>query len=278
MRKKRGQYKVCGRLGYNARLRLWLGKKKKWEKVGRFADSSVTQESTEGKEQKKIVNPAVRWTNDERRGSERSKSDGKKTRLKGQSSRIRRKDVHGMLQSQKTGRKRRYGGVKRKNIRKDLREQMNSYKRFQSASERRYRKGSVQRGQKETHRRARTEVRVDVRRWRSGRVPTLQMSRELVEHGYVDHVNEQGEITGVVKWQGSRVEVGHGRKVNEKMWKTVKGVSRRLVESDAYGKAAAGYVEADYVTGRRVLLRKPRSTEVVMPKGMELSVSSVLYS
>jgi len=133
MRKKRSQYKVCGRLGYNARLRLWSGKKKKWQKQGRFYDELKSGKSSqEGKTFKQagnpgststqVVNPVVVLTNEERRGygtanqtldSTRSDQQGKKntTPVK---SRIRRKDVHGIVQSQKTGRKRMYGGVKKK--------------------------------------------------------------------------------------------------------------------------------------------------------------------
>jgi len=280
MRKKRSQYKVCGRLGYNARLRLWTGKKKKWQKLGRFdndrSQSGRSESNKQENEPKKVVNQGVRLTNVERRGERNGASEGnKESHGKKTNTRMRRKDVHGRIQSQKTGRKTRYGGVKRKTIRNDIQEQRKLYKGLKSANERRYRKGrrgqSQEKQLKQNHRRARTEVRVDRRRWRSGRVPTLQMGRDLVEHGHVSHVNEDGSVGEVAKWQGARVESGHGRKVSEAVWKKMKGRSRSLLEHEEYAKTAAPYREVDYVTGRRVVLRKPESTEVVMPKGMDVS-------
>jgi len=265
MRKKRSQYKVCGRLGYNARLRLWTGKKKKWEKLGRFYEDR--DGGKRDSEQKKVVNPGVRLTNDERRGE----TNGESQKGKKGASMIRRKDVHGRIQSQKTGRKTRYGGVKRKTIRNDLYEQRKTYKESKSTYERRYRKGRRRQKDPRSHRIGRTEVRVDRRRWRSGRVPTLQIGRDLVEHGYVNHVNSDGSRGIVAKWQGARVEEGHGRKVNEGVWKKMKGRSRGRLEHDEYAKAAGSYIEVDYVTGRRVLLRKPKSSEVVIPKGIDMS-------
>lgn len=260
MRKKRSQYKICGRLGYNARLRRWVGKKKKWQTSGRFSPKIAE----EAPEKKKVVNPVVLYTNQERRAG----GYGVKKR-----SRRRRKDAHGRIQTQKTGRKVRYGGVKRTAIQKDLLEERKTYKKYKSMSERRYRKGrrteSV--GTRASHRRSRTEIRADRRRWRSGRVPTLQMSRELIEHHHVHHVNEQGEVRKIVKWQGSRVEVGHGRKIDEAIWKKVRSSAVKRREHEEYGRSTAAYREVDYVTGRRVRLRKPEATEVVLPKGMEVS-------
>lgn len=262
MRKKRSQYKVCGRLGYNARLRRWTGKKKKWETSGRFSPK-IAEENQES-EKKKVVNPVVVYTNEDRRAGGYSVK---------KRSRRRRKDAHGRVQSQKTGRKRRYGGIKRTGIQKNLSEERARYKKFKSMSERRYRKGrrteSV--GTRASHRRSRTEIRADRRRWRSGRVPTLQMARDLIEHQQVFHVNQEGEVGPAVKWQGSRVEVGQGRKVGEGSWKKVRESAVKRREHEAYGRSAAGYREVDYVTGRRVLLRKPEAGEVVLPKGMEVS-------
>jgi hypothetical protein len=99
------------------------------------------------------------------------------------------------------------------------------------------------------------------------------MARDLVEHGHVQYVNEDGTRGPVVKWQGSRVEVGHGRKLNEVVWKNVKERSNRLLQHDEYAMTALGYMEVDYVAGMRVLLRKPGSNEVVIPKGMDLSMA-----
>jgi len=289
MRKERSQYKVCGRLGYNARLRLWSGNKRKWHKRGRFV--------SEG-EPKKVVNPVVILSNKERRGdtNKRTTSRNQPSPTKN-SGRRRRKEVHGRIQNQQTGRKRRYGGVKGKVIRKDLQEQRKSSKKLKSQNERRYRKGrrrgevdlvnqesqvewietsrGIRRGRvkqtKPTHRRARMEVRVDRRRWRSGRVSTLQISRDLIEHGSVRYVDSTGVIGKEVEWQGARLEVGYGRKVKDEVWKTLKGKLRELVEKEEYAKTAVKYREVDYVTGRRVLFRKVGSNEVVVPKGRNLS-------
>jgi len=285
MRKKRSQYKVCGRLGYNARLRLWSGKKKKWQKLGRFVEG----------EQKKGVNPVTILSNKERRGEANRRSNGwrrgQQVKTKNPS-RIRRKDVHGRIQAQKTGRKRRYGGVKTKRIRKDLQEQRKVYKESKALNERRYRKGrrrgefdlmnqtdrsrqSRRRGRvkqiEQVNRRAGTEVRVDRRRWRSGRVPTLQMGRDLIEHGYVSYVDEIGKRGKDVEWQGERLQVGHGMKIKEDVWKNLKRISRNLLEKEEYRKTARPYREVDYLTGMRVLLRQIGSNEVVIPKGMDLS-------
>lgn len=271
MRKKRSQYKVCGQLGYNARLRLWSGKKKKWQKLGRFYE-----EAGKDGDLKKIINPGVVLTNEERRGERFGAGEGRGQKESGKkTTRMRRKDVYGRIQSQKTGRKTRYGGVKRTTIRKDIHEQRKAYKALKSRNERSFRKGRRKRNgrarRKQSHRRARTEVRVDRRRWRSGRVPTLQMARDLVEHGHVRHVNVDGTRGSVAAWQGARVAVGQGRKVDEVVWKNIKGRAKGLVEQEGYAKTAASYREVDYVTGRRVVLRKPGAGEVVMPKGMEVS-------
>jgi hypothetical protein len=280
MRKQQSQYKVCGRLGYNAMLRLWSGKTKKWQKHVMYSGTgnekrSQTSGTNISQEQKKVVNPVVGLTNERRRGvvDRRTRStQGKKRESK---SRLRRKDMHGRVQGQKTGRKRRYGGVKIKEVRKNVRQQRKEYQEVKSMNERGYRKGRSMQA-KQSHRRSRTEIRVDVRRWRSGRVPTLQMGRDLIEHGHVNHVERNGELGKVAEWQGARVEVGHGRKVNDGTWKKIKERSTGLLKEEEYAKTAVMYREVDYVTGRRVLLRKPRSNEVVIPKGMEISVWTCL--
>jgi hypothetical protein len=46
-----------------------------------------------------------------------------------------------------------------------------------------------------------------------------------------------------------------------------------LLQHDEYAMTALGYMEVDYVAGMRVLLRKPGSNEVVIPKGMDLSMA-----
>jgi len=278
MRKKRNQrkrgkirskYKVCGRLGYNAMLRRWYGTKKKWRRKGRFDPESV--------EKRKVVNPVYRLLNEDRR------------RGGTHPTRVRRKDTHAKILNQRTGRKRRYGGVKRQAIRTHLKEQRRSYKELKGKNERRYRKGRRRGrsdgvremeslGMKEihiqkqpSHRRGRTELRVDRRRWRSGRVPTVQMARDVIGHGGVVHRDGSGKVGESVKWSSIQVQIGHGRKLNEKVWKKRKGRSRALLEKKDYLKTPSRYREVDYVTGTRVVLRKAESTERVVPKGRDRS-------
>jgi hypothetical protein len=97
------------------------------------------------------------------------------------------------------------------------------------------------------------------------------MARDLIEHEGVYHVSPQGEVGKAVRWQGGRVKVGSGRKVDEAKWIKLRDSSRKWREHEGYAMSAAGYREVDYRTGRRVLLRKPVSGEVVLPKGIEVT-------
>lgn len=286
MRKSRGKYKVSGRLGYNAMLRRWSGNKKKWENHVIYSKPTVkrTHENQDENQVKEthVRNPMVTLKNEERIGSVTEKKEGSSIR--------RRKDIHGIQQSQKTGRKRIYGGVSGESIEKDRSRQRKSYKEWKRETERNYRKGrlrseaqrveeTVEEGTRQVeqaHRMAKTEMRADVRRWRSGRVPTLQMARDLIEHDYVNRVDEEGKRKEVVKWQGAEMRVGNGRKVNEEVWKNIKGRSRELVKKNEYHMTGASYREVDYVTGRRIVLRKPESGEVVVPMGLEMSLWTYL--
>jgi len=274
MRKERGKYKVCSRLGYNARLRQWSpGTKKKWEKTSIWRSSEKQKEGVGlGEKGYQVSNGVIRFPNEERRGEWKSiRTKGKKV--------IRRKDIHGRVQSQKTGRKRRYGNVPSKRIRKSLLKQRKAYKEVKRRKERTYRKGAEEkRDQKEQiHRRSGIEIRVDRRRWRSGRVPTLQMSRDLIEHGKIEkRIGRESGEKERLKWQGEELKVGQGRKVKEDVWGKRKERSRGLLEKPDYGRSISKYREVDYVTGRRVLVRVPRSSEVLIPKNIELSVSTYL--
>jgi len=262
MRKNRSLYKVNGRLGYNAMLRRWVGRTKKWEKHVMSEQSETNQVN--------IVNPTRRWTNEDRRGkTAKGKGQGKKNVR-------RRKDGHGRVQSQKTGRKRRYGNVPRKSVGKDLEEERKSYKGKKSERERKYRKGerTRERRSRERNRRTGTETRVDVRRWRSGRVKTIQRARDLIEHNGVSYVEGEKEKRSV-KWQGDHLEVGKGRQIQKERWKRRKEEVKKQVENPRYEVSGMKYREVDYVTGRMVLIRNPLSDEVRIPKGRNLSVSSV---
>jgi hypothetical protein len=259
MRKKREKYKVCQRLGYNAGLRRWSGTKKKWQNHVR--SGGVGEERNEPS----MKNPVTILTNEKRIGSSRK---GK--------NRIRRKDIHGLIQEQKTGRKRRYGGVRIDGMMKKVAQEIQAYKETKKRNEQRYRKGrKTSREQtQEVHRRAKTEVRADVRRWRSGRVSTIERSRDRIEHGGVYRTKrEEGELrTEVLEWYGYERKRGEGRKVKEEIWKKIKKLSRELVQKKEYRKTGVRYLQVDYVTGRRLLVRMPRSGDVVIPEGMERTV------
>ena len=306
MRKSRGKYKVSGRLGYNAMLRRWSGTKKKWENHVMYSKPNAKRDHSErdtGRKGNHVRNPIGRLKNEERIGT----SLGEK---KESGSRIRRKDRHGRQQSQKTGRKRIYGGVSGGKIEKDRSKQRKAYKEWKQETDRNYRKGRLiseteevekrtivdkatkreenqstsekreyvqrKRQKEQTHRIAKTEIRADVRRWRSGRVPTLQMARDLIEHDYVNRVDEEGNRKEVVKWQCAEMKVGSGRKVNEKVWKNIKGRAREVVKKDEYQMIGVNFIEVDYVTGRRMVLRKPESGEVGIPMGREVSLWTYL--
>jgi hypothetical protein len=96
------------------------------------------------------------------------------------------------------------------------------------------------------------------------------MARGLIEHGQVVHVEASGDRGTRVKWQGERIPVGQGRRVDETQWKRVRAQMAQRRGEETYAKTAAGYVEVDFVTGRRVVVRKPESMDVVFPKGREI--------
>jgi len=251
MRTIRRTSKRCGRLGYNATIvDRRVGSKKKWERLGNVI--------------KKKGNTEQR-TNHVRIGKEK-RIGGKGKKL------VRRKERHGKKLNERAGRKGRYGNRKREHRRTGLLKQREKYKRAKQEVDHRYRKGLSSVVQKEggkeenrrVHRRSGMERRVDVRRWRSGRVRTRDKGRDRVEHGYVKHV-KQGERGERVKWQGEKVQVGNGRKVEEMVWYKDKEKEDRKLK----GKEVVKYREVDYVTGRRRVVRKPYEEEVIIPKGLE---------
>lgn len=294
MRRKRGKYKRCGRLGYNARRRIWFGKKRKWEKNQRFQEAS----GRKGKPQK--VNPTKGLRNEERLEGvmgqtyvQGGRKEGKGRKTQNRKNPRRMKDTYRNKLIRRTGRKRRYGRIPRERLQKQRRKQRERQKEAKNQMNRRYRKGEWRVGNKGTRgeqekvtkvtREKRTESRfggherrVDVRRWRSGRVQSLQTGRDLVEHGKVEWRDETGRNRGKVKWEGKRRKPGQGRKVEEETWKKRKeqGVvkyEKREEEGNGrkYERKGIQYVEADYVSGRRWVHRKPKTGEIWMPEGME---------
>lgn len=296
MRRGRGKYKRNERLGYNVILRRWSGKKKKW---GGHVMEKTDQALRSNMEEKQPRNPKVLRTNTERMGGSlisiemdvdtSQKSSGSVSNVSQGPNVLRRKDMHGIHLSQKTGRKARYGGIDGDTVKKGRSEQRKRYKDWKRSEDRDYRnglqrnedqmyvEGEVGKRQKsDTHRRSRMEMRADRRRWRSGRVPTLEWGRDLIEHGKVKYMNMETGQGEIVKWQGDEVEIGMGRQITEEVWKTRKGkVSAHMNKSENHVTAAT-YREVDYVTGRRVVLRYPESSEVVIPDGRQLSLPSYM--
>lgn len=287
MRKKRGKYKRCGRLGYNARRRIWFGKKTKWEKNQRF------QETTGRKRKPQSVNPTKGVRNEERLEGVMGKSSEKG---KGRKNPRRMKDTYRNKRIRRTGRKRRYGRIPRERLQKQRRKQRERQKEAKNQMNRRHRKGEWRlrtktRGSEEESKTRVTkytkekreesrfgghERRVDVRRWRSGRVTSIQMGRDLVEHGKVEWRNEEGRSRGKVKWEGKRRKPGQGRKVEEETWKKrkekgIRKYEKREEEGNGrkYERKGNQYREADYVSGRRRVHRKAKTGEIWRPKGRE---------
>lgn len=256
--RKRSKYKVCGKLGYNAIMRIWHGKKRKWEKAKLFQKRN---ERNPSRGRSKVRNPGRSVENEDRRTGKRERSGKKGV--------IRMKDQHRRILMRRKGRQRRYGGVKAGKIREEREKQRKEYKEVRNQEDRRGRQGK-ERGQKES-RLSRVETRVDRRRWRSGRVPTLQIAKDLIEHGKIKRLNEHGEQEGKVKWQGKRRHPGEGREIEERTWKGRKRKGQVRAEREENEKQAGKYMEVDFITGTRYLHRNPKSGEVVIPKGRKLS-------
>lgn len=291
MRKGRNKYKRNERLGFNVILRRWSGKKKKWS--GHVIEKT-NQDTINDLERKQSRNPKVLITNTERIGGVNNNDDELDSQQMGISQQgpnvLRRKDIHGIYQNQKTGRKGRYGGIVCDTVTKGRSEQRKTYKVWKRTEDRDYRNGLLRgedsirnnevdskKQQIEVHRRAEMEIRVDVRRWRSGRVSTLQMGRDLIEHGKVSYVNvESSELNKKVEWQGAKLDIGMGRQVDEVVWKTRKQKVSSYMDKPENHVTAATYREVDYVTGIIVVLRYPESNEVAIPDGRNVSLSSYL--
>lgn len=191
----------------------------------------------------RVVNPSVQVSNEERR-------KGKETK------RVRRrKDGHRDQLRRRKGRKRRYGGRKHRRIQKQRKERQKERKN----------------GRRKETRYWKRETRVDVRRWRSGRVPTLEMARDRIEEGKVRGVSVGEEGTVVMgkaeRWKGKRVKPGNGRKIEEKTWKRRKEKGRERRGKEEMERQGAKALEVDYVSGLRRRYRRPRSGERVYPKG-----------
>lgn len=256
--RKRSKYKVCGRLGYNAMMRIWHGKKRKWEKAKVFRQTNERNQRRGGSQ---VRNPGRSVENEDRRTGKRERSGKKGV--------VRMKDQHRSILMRRKGRQRRYGGVTVGKVRDEREKQRRQYKEERNQEDRRGRHGE-KRGQKES-RLSRVETRVDRRRWRSGRVPTLEMAQDLIEHGKIKRLMENGDKEKKVKWQGKRRNPGEGREIEEKTWKVRKRKGLGRARREENEKQAGKYMEVDFITGTRYLHRNPKSGEVVIPKGRKLS-------
>lgn len=191
----------------------------------------------------RVVNPSVQVSNEERRKPNETKRV------------TRRKDGHRDQLRRRQGRKRRYGGRKQRRIQKRREE----------------RKKERKKGRRKETRYWKRETRVDVRRWRTGRVKTLEMARDRIEEGKVREVNVTGEgkreYGKEVRWKSKRVKPGKGRKIEEKTWKGRKENGRERMGKEERERQGAKAVEVDYVSGTRRRYRRPRSGERAYPKG-----------
>lgn len=257
--------KVSRRLGYNARGKVWVGKKKKWRRKGRFQEAKGPKTH-----QAQPRNPRHRVTNPERKEERKIKVQrGKKP--------IRRKDGYRNELKVKKGRQRRYGGIRRSSRRKPRKEERKGRQRVEQRRNRRLRKGRSPEGRErkhETSRRSQVERRADRRRRRGGRVRSVQEARDYIEHGKVWRrtEGEEGRKEERVKEKGKVVNPGQGRKREEGRWRKRKGQREELRGEEGKGEGrreyrGVGYREVDYQTGRRWVYRKPYSGERVVPKG-----------
>jgi hypothetical protein len=227
---KRRRYKTSLRVGRNPTRRVWVGTKRKWK------EAQLYQEG-------RRVNPSVQVSNEERRKVKETKRVS------------RRKDGYRDKLIRTQGRKRRYGGRKQRHL--------GPYR----ASRTRERK----RGRGTETRLWKRETRTDVRRWRSGRVPTLGRARDRLEDGKIREVTRtetgEREDRGPRKWKGKILQPGEGRQIEATTWKARKSKRRAevdRVENERQGNKAR---EVDYVSGRRRRYRRPKSGELVFPKG-----------
>lgn len=252
--RKRSKYKVCAQLGYNGRIRRWYGKKRKWEKGKLFRKSDNGSGVA-------VINPGKSVSNEDRRKG--------KSRKRG---RIRIKDEYRNVLRRRKGRKRRYGGRKIDRYNRYRKEQRKERKRKKKGKDRGRRKGEREGNvKKDESRLSKVEIRADIRRWRSGRVKSVQISRDLISHGKIKRLNKRGEEEGRVKWKGKRRKPGEGREVEKETWKKRKEGGKGRIGVKEYEKQAGKYREVDYVAGRRYVYRRPRSGEVVRPKGRKLT-------
>ena len=130
--------------------------------------------------------------------------------------------------------------------------------------------GERSEGNTQAHRRNRMEVRMEVRRWRAGRVETLAQAKERMEKGKVYQRTTGGEKRVVTEGHQRR-SPGEGRKIEEDTWKWRKGKRVARWSDPQVAQMGLPYAQVDYVSGRRWLVRLPKSEEVMIAKGTRFS-------
>jgi hypothetical protein len=258
MGRKRSKLKVCGRLGVNAYMRTWFGKKKKWEERKRFWKEPKQDNS----EEVQRVNPGYKGERQRRLTGGRKRGSN------------RRKDETASILELKKGRERRYGGVdlkERREYKQERRKERTQRYRKLSRQNRKGRPRNLKGEEKkrEDWRRGGNERRVDVRRWRAGRVDSVQAGRNRIEKGKVRRRNEEGKEVGRVEHRGKTLKPKQGRKREEAVWKQRKKEREKKIQTPEMGKYGCGHREVDYLTGIRRVHRRPRSGDLIYPKGRE---------
>lgn len=257
MKKKRKKIEKRGVNPNRIRWKRYPSNKQKW------VDHPVYVRSDEIE---KKVNPTRR-----RRNSEVISPVGGNQRKGGaSSSRIRRKQETRYKRVDRRARRWRYGG-KGSNWKKEI----ENYKKERVSEKKKkirvkgWRKTEREDGV-ENHRRAREETRVDRRRWRSGRVESVCKAKERVEKGKVRRRNTKEHKTKCDSVYKRRKE-GIGRQVEKETWKERKKGRQKERGDKQNRKSGRPYVQVDYVSGSRVLVRVPKTNEVRVGKGTGVS-------
>jgi hypothetical protein len=128
------------------------------------------------------------------------------------------------------------------------------------------------------HGRGRRERRAEIRRWRTGRVPTRGEGRQRRERGGVIFVGA-GKRGTLCTESKQALNVGDGRQIVGESWNGRKKTrdrgqfnqGRRSLAWIINGRSGRGYVIVDYRTGTRRVWRRPRTGEVRRPMRRERS-------
>jgi hypothetical protein len=283
MKTKRPKYKVRRQRGRNAIRRMWKRterSKKKWKikKTGRRVRKS--------RKVKRLTATNTRSNGGRRGGSETPKKAKQKRWLKkkrrGQKGMARRygggRTVTGKrvaVKVRKAREKKKYGRKRRKSSLLMMCKEVavEGPQGLEKVS-----KDGRRRNVGREHALWPIDRRVEMRRWRAGRVETMGTGRKRRARGAVTRVGTgQG---GAVVTDGHRLlKAGEGRQVTSEAWKERKyvingrqyGKGRRSLVWKRNGRAAREYARVDYRTGTRRVKRRPETKEVRRPGRRERS-------